>query len=102
MHEHKYLCPGVQRVWQWQERCTFDGLDFRRGKVGATPVIAAWCLRVDAGSQTLSYHHGRHINHTRFLSPLYTLVQVAPTRRDYFHRASFQDTRVLRASQYHG
>lgn len=30
------------------------GLDFGKGKVGATPAIAAWCLRVDAGSQTLS------------------------------------------------
>jgi len=35
-----------------------------------------------------------------FLSPVYTLMQVAPARRHYFHRVSSQDARVLRTSHH--
>ena len=84
-------------------RCTLDGLDFvGKGKVGATPAIAAWCLRIDVGSRTLSSRTTiGDIAITRmFLSPVYTLMQVAPARRHYFHRVSSQDARVLRTSHH--
>jgi len=103
MHEHKYLSPRSNVRGNGKgPRCTLDGLDFGKGKVGATPAIAAWRLRVDAGSRTLSSRTTiGDIAVTRmFLSPMYTLIQVAPARRHYFHRVSSQDVRVLCTSHH--
>jgi hypothetical protein len=55
-------------------RRTLDGLDFGKGKVGATPAIAAWYLRIDARSRTLLSRTtiGDMAITLVFLSPLYT------------------------------
>lgn len=87
-------------------RRTLDGLDFGKGKVGATPAIAAWYLRIDATrSRTLSSRTtiGDMAITLVFLSPLYTFDVGCPGPSVLLPPsiiAGSQDTRVLRTSHH--
>ena len=76
-------------------RRTLDGLDFGKGKVGATPAIAAWYLRIDATrSRTLSSRTtiGDMAITLVFLSPLYTSTSTEHHRRIAGHQGTSHES----------